>query len=109
MKNKNQTAKEKKGFSTEIENDADISDERWYEMCAAERILRRQLKKINVYEKTPEEVVQLMKDANLVNVLLEWQVIHVRNNEVQMKKGNGDILLIPTTQILLEAAKILQP
>ena len=83
-------------------------EKEWGSMLAEERKLRETLRRIDTWEKTPQEVAQLVSNANLVDNLLEWARVHMRNRASQMKKGNSDILIVPMSQTLLEAAKIIE-
>lgn len=101
--------KEGKGYGTlDIENAPDITEEEYNKMAAEERDLRRQLRTVDIFQKSASEVARLMKENGLDSVLQEWLNAHMRNRAIYMKKGEGDILLVPTTQVLIEAAKLLQ-
>lgn len=80
----------------------------WYGMLGEERVLREPLNKIDIWQKSPQEVVKIIRDNNLVDDLLKWFEVHMRNKAIQMKRKDSDVLIVPTTQTLLEAAKIIQ-
>lgn len=101
--------KEKAGYGTlDIENTPVISEEEYIKLAAEERNLRKQLRKVDIFQKSAVEVAQLMTENGLGDVLQEWLHVHTRNKAIYIKKGEGDVLLVPTTQVLIEAAKLLQ-
>ena len=93
----------------DIENAFEPKDKKeWYNMLSEEKNLREPLNKIDIWEKTPQEVAQLIRKNNLVDELLKWSEVHMRNKATQMKRGDSDVLIVPATQTLLEAAKIIE-
>ena len=91
----------------DIEGAPNPTEDEYDKMLGEERKLRKMLW-VDVFGKTPNEVAQLISDNNLKDILLQWFEIHMRNKAIYIKKGEGDILVIPTTQTLLKAAKILR-
>jgi prophage DNA circulation protein len=110
LKNKdNFKGKEEKGYGTlDIANAPEVSEEEYDKMAEEERSLRQQLRTVDIFQKSAPEVAQLMKEKGLDSILQEWLNVHMRNKAIYMKKGEGDVLLVPTTQVLIEAAKLLQ-
>lgn len=97
------------GYGTlDIAGAPDVSDEEYNEMCLEEKLLREQLRQVDTWQKNATEVAQLMTENNLASVLQEWFTIHMRNKAVYMKKNDGDVFINPTTQILIQAARLLQ-
>lgn len=91
----------------DVENAPSVSDDEFNASLSQERALRTQLRTIDTWGKSAEQVAAEMQAANLAQTLREWAAIHLRNITIQMKRGNSDVLLVPTTQILLEAAHII--
>jgi hypothetical protein len=101
--------KEKYGYGKiDIKNAPDVSKEEFNSMLLEERNLRMQLRRVDIWQKTAEEVAQLMKENGLGAILQEWLSAHMRNKDMQMKRGDSNVIIVPSTQILIEAAKLLQ-
>ncbi|MBU4285208.1 hypothetical protein KKF60_01410 [Patescibacteria group bacterium] len=93
----------------DIENAPESKDKKeWYGMLGEERVLREPLNKIDIWQKSLQEVVKIVRDNNLVGDLLKWSEVHMRNKAIQMKRKDSDVLIVPATQTLLEAAEIIQ-
>jgi len=93
----------------DVENACLPKDEKeWSRMLTEERVLRKALRAVEIFDKTDEEVVQLMSEGRLTKVLLEWSAIHRRNRACQLKKGVTQILVVPRNLTLLGAAKIVE-
>ncbi len=85
-----------------------LTKEAFSASCQKERLLRLQLKKLDVLSKTNDEVLRMVKESNLEGILLAWYDLHVKNKVMQMRMGDSIVLLVPTTLVLMEVAKILK-
>lgn len=93
----------------DIENAPTVTREEESKLLAEERSLRLQLNKVNsIHPKSLDEMVEWFKANNMIDILLEWKNVHMRNRAIIMKKGGVDILITPETQAFLKAAEMLQ-
>lgn len=82
------------------------SEDEWNRLLAQERELRMPLKRLPAHLETPKKIADLAVEAGLDETLKQWAHFHVLNITISMKKGN-DVMVIPASLTLLQAAKIL--
>lgn len=103
----NYSGKEKAGYRLDLKDAHLVDEEEFNKMLDDERPLRDKLRTVDIYDKDPAEIVKLMKENNLIDVLTLWASAHRRNRAMQMKK-KIDVLLVPSTRLLLRAADLLK-
>lgn len=99
--------REKFGFDIDptrftIPSEAEIN-----RLLIQEGTLRRSLKKLPVHLHTAEEIAELAVHEDLSETLKQWAYFHVLNRTISLKRG-ADVMVVPTSQTLLQAAEILK-
>jgi hypothetical protein len=92
-----------------VEQAPDISDEDLEKLLDETGNLRRKLNTAPGFEpgKTPEEMLEILRNANLTETLAKWAENYVRDIGFMLKKDQPP-MLTDTTDLLLRTAELLR-
>jgi len=96
------------GFDIDPATLPEISDADLNISLAREGLARKELQRVGLIGKSPEQIVEIVENNALSELLFKWVEIHKKNRALVVRQAKGDILIVPDSQNLLKAADILK-